>query len=81
MEISYSKLGELACCETTYQITASACRKYGLLLSRAQFLGGQFTVALTCDGLIALARAGCDANLLLQKVSPSNGRAAARNLQ
>lgn len=81
MEISYSKLGELMACEATYQVTALGCRDAGLLLSREHFLGGRFSIQVTCDALIACAQAGASVLLILQKVPPSNGRAVrARDL-
>jgi hypothetical protein len=74
IEISFSGLVRLVECETIYQITARSLGEYGLLLSREQFLSFRFTINVNCDGLIALARAGSEVRLLLQKLPPRNGK-------
>jgi hypothetical protein len=74
IEISFSDLVRLVECEAVYQITARSCGEYGLMLSREQFLSLRFTINVNCDGLIALARAGSDVRLLLQKLPARNGK-------
>jgi hypothetical protein len=75
---TFSKLMELVSCEATYRTIALAMADAGGWLSRADFLSERFTIEVTCDGLIALARLQQPARLILQRVPRPNGRQARR---
>lgn len=71
-------LFELIAYEGLYQTLAAQFLTHRIFLSRKEFAEQVYTVAVTCDQMILMLKAGIPLNLLMQKPAAANGRGGPR---
>jgi hypothetical protein len=60
----YNDARDLLAMEAIYQMMRVQCLRNRVLLSREQFLSCTFPVSTTCDGILALIKAGAPCQVL-----------------
>jgi len=74
VEITFKTLLETATCETIYRRVTTVLLSRGILLSREQFLTQNYTMVVSVDGLMALAKSAQPLTFIMAEAPPFNGR-------